>query len=214
MKSILQCISLIWSLACFPCAGMFAQLHVIGPTCVTTATVYQYEIQADWKEAEKITICVKGGSLVAMKSSCVDTTSVSTIRIMWNEDVRQGDIKVKSMRGTTSFTVNIASPLNPGEINASTKKQITDFNKPPLGLFCSLATGGSCDPHYQYQWQQSLDKLTWVDMPRENGVNLSFAAPLKEALFFRRRVFDPNSGAAGYSNEVVVFVTPQVLQKL
>jgi hypothetical protein len=213
MKSMLQLSLLMLLATAFTVKTVTGQLRVVGPTCATTGTVYQYELQADWKEAEKLTICLTGGSFEGAKKSCIDTISIAAFRIIWNEDVRQGEIKVKSTRGTTLLSVNIALPLQPGEINASTKKQITDFNKAPIGLICSPALGGSCDPNYRYQWQQSVDKLTWVDMPRENGINLSFSAALKEALFFRRRVLDANSGAEGCSNEVVVFVTPQVLHK-
>jgi hypothetical protein len=57
--------------------------------------------------------------------------------------------------------------LLPGTISNSS--QNINYNTLPAWLNCSAASGGSCTPTYNYQWQQSSDNVNFSDISGETG---------------------------------------------
>lgn len=169
-------------------------------------------LRGDWKENDKINICVEGGLFIETGTNCIEKQSVSFVRIQWSEGKRKGKIKVSSQAGNNSLDVDIAVPFNPGFIG-TTDKQTISFERTAPSLSCTEAIGGSCSPSYSYQWERSSDKLRWTAINGATGRNLSFANPLKQTTYFRRKVVENKSQTTGYSNEITVFVTPENRKK-
>jgi hypothetical protein len=191
---------------------VFSQVAISGAQCVLTTLVYQYDIKGDWKENEKISICVDGGMLSETGTTCTEKQTVSFVRVQWSEDKPTGKITVTSQAGTVNISVNITPPFNPGFIETSDKQTVA-YNKLSPSLSCTQASGGNCSPSFFYQWEQSLNKLQWTAISGATGRNLSFDTPLKQTTFFRRKVLESKSQTIGYSNEITVFVTPDTKKK-
>jgi len=184
------------------------QVTITGATCVNTALVYQYEVKGQWKENDKISICVDGGLLTESGNNCIEKQIVSFVRVQWSEGKTTGKITVSSSAGTSNITVNIAAPFNPGVIQTA-EKQTLAFNKTPASLSCTQAGGGTCSPSFSYQWEESSNRLQWKEIAGATGRNLSFTVPLNQTTFFRRKVVESKSKTIGYSNTIAVFVIPQ-----
>ena len=174
-----------------------------------TGLEYQYEINGAWSGQKNISVCVTGGIIIESNSTCIEKTNVSTVRVKWNEGKKLGTISLTSSEGNASYEVNLITELNGGTISNNLKKQTIDFNKTPFGLSCTLPSGGSCSPQYDYQWQESDNILKWKDIKGKTGANLSFSSPLTETTFFRRKTIDKVSGTIAYSNEAAVYVNAE-----
>lgn len=186
----------------------FSQTGIAGAKCVVTGLEYQYDIKGEWKENDKISICVDGGVLVENNSKCLEKETISFVRIKWTEGKTTGKITVASKAGTTNLAITITSPLNPGVIETSTK-QTLNTNNVPASIRSTAATGGSCSPAFSYQWEQSVDRFKWTLVNGATGKDLSLKTPLLQSTFFRRKVVEKKSNHSGYTNIVAVFVLPK-----
>jgi hypothetical protein len=194
--------------ALLSCTIVFSQVTITGAKCVTTTLVYQYNIKGDWKENDKISICVEGGVLTERGTACIEKQSVSFVQVQWSEGKATGKITLTSQTGNSYISVNIAPALNPGFIQ-TTDKQTIAYNKLPSSLSSTQASGGNCAPSFSYQWEQSSNRREWKEVIGATGRNLSFSTPLKESTFFRRKVLERNSRTIGYTNTIAVFVIPK-----
>lgn len=199
---------LFFSLSIFLTSIAFGQVSIKGATCVVTGLVYQYDITGEWKQNDKISICIEGGILTESNTTCIDKQSVSFIRVKWGENKTSGKITVNSQEGTADISVNIALSFNAGSIETPERQTVT-ATKIPTSLSCTEARGGNCSPSFSYQWEQSFDRLHWVTLSGATARNLSFTVPLAQTTFFRRRVLESKSHTIGYTNQVAVFVIPQ-----
>lgn len=199
-------------IALFSFNNVFGQVTIGGAKCVLTSLVYQYDVKGDWKENDKISICVDGGVLAETGASCIEKQSVSFVRVQWSEGKTTGKITVSSQAGAANISVNITPPFHPGFIETTDKQKIA-YNKLSPSLSCTQASGGNCSPSFSYQWEQSLNKLQWTAISGATGRNLSFDTPLKQTTFFRRKVFESKSQTIGYTNAITVFVTPEIKKK-
>jgi hypothetical protein len=198
--------------ALFFCKIVFGQVNITGAQCVLTTLVYQYDIKGDWKENDKISICVDGGVLTETGTTCIEKQTVSFVKVQWSEGKTTGKITVNSGAGASNISVNIAPHFNPGSIE-TTDKQTIAYNKLSPSLYSTQASGGNCSPSFSYQWEQSLNKLQWIAISGATGRNLSFDTPLKQTTFFRRKVFESKSQTIGYTNAITVFVSPEAKKK-
>src|SRR6266496_1458765 len=105
-------------------ASVFAQISISGAKCVVTGLVYQYDINSNWKENEKINICVDGGVLSETGTTCIETQAVPFIKVQWSEGKTTGKITISSQKGTDNINVNIALPFNAGFIETTDKQTI------------------------------------------------------------------------------------------
>ncbi len=185
-----------------------AQVSLTGSPCVIPGVVYQYNIKGNWDSVTTMQVCVTGGTIRMNGGSGQTCTTpggvrLDAVQVAWNGS---GTLKVTSSKGTASLTVTATSALRPGSIVTATQTQTIPRNGVPLTISCNADTGGACQPHYNYQWQQSLDRVTWVDVPGATGTSLKFSAALKNSLFYRRRVTETASGTIDYSDVASVYV--------
>lgn len=191
---------------------IFGQLSISGAKCVSTTLVYQYHIKNVGHPNDKITICVEGGILLETGTACIEKNNISSIRLRWDKGISTGKLTVSSQAGSDNLSVNIVPPFNPGLIETMEKQTIV-FNKLPHSLSCTKANGGNCSPSFSYQWEQSPNKVKWIPVSDAKDRNLLFVIPLKQTTFFRRKVVEIKSGTIGYSNAVIVFVTPEIIKR-
>ncbi len=75
----------------------------------------------------------------------------------------------------------------------------------PRQIFCSAATGGGCTAStYRYQWQQTLDYVTYTDIPGATGLNYT-PPPLYVTTHFVRVVYCGTQRANSNAATVNVF---------
>lgn len=185
-----------------------AQVTVTGPACVLPGTSYQYRIKGNWDSTSTMQICVTGGMLRSQDGSgqgCTPPGGVPAdgVQVVWNGS---GTIKVTSSKGNVTYAVVATSPLRPGSIVPASQTQLIPRKGVPATINCNPDTGGACQPRYSYQWQQSLNRISWVDIPGAVGASLKFTGPAAKSLFYRRKVTETVSGAIDYSDVASVFV--------
>jgi hypothetical protein len=193
----------------FFCPFINAQVGISGVKCVLPNIIYQYEIQSSWKVNDTINICMEGGVLAETNNVCIEAQTVSFIRVKWNGTDSSGKITLNSKSGSASLNVEISKPINPGFIQTTDKQTVNFSGLAPL-LSCTPATGGNCNPYFSYQWEVSLDKASWEKINGATSINLLFSEPLSQTSFFRRQVLEVNSQTKGYTNEIQVFVIPEI----
>lgn len=83
--------------------------------------------------------------------------------------------------------------------NISTNQQVC-MNVIPATITGSIPVGGNNS--YSYQWEQSLDGITWVNCPGGTSSSFTFSTPLPQTTHFRRIII---SGIdMSISNEVII----------
>ena len=187
---------------------MQAQVSVTGPACVARGVVYQYKISGIGDSGSTMQVCVTGGVLRNNDGSGQGCTApggpaLNSVQIVWNGP---GTIKITSSKGNASYSVAAASAFRPGSIVAASQSQTIPRKGTPITIRCNPDSGGSCQPNYKYQWQQSLDRVSWKDVAGATGSALTFSVPLSQTLFYRRKVMETTSNNVGYSDVAAVFV--------
>ena len=187
----------------------FSQVTITGPTCVIPGVIYQYKIQGKWIATSNMQACISNGSIADSNSvnSCTPQSGapLATVLVTWNRG-SSGSLQLKSTVGSTSLSVNITSVLFPGNIDTTISRQTIGTKAIPSLIKCSVATGGSCNPVYDYQWQQSIDMVNWSDIKGATGQNLNFTSLIPQSSFFRRKTTETVSGTIAYSNSAMVDV--------
>ncbi len=185
----------------------FGQVSLNGPACVTNNTEYLYIIGGNYDSSHTWNLCVTGGSIDSTDSSCITGRWDPFVKISWT-DSSSGSIQLSSDSGNVSLNVNVTTQLIGGIIDSSVLIQVTDSVTTPASIVCSVPKGGSCNPSYLYQWQQSTDNLQWSDIAGATGQNLAFTAPVAQSGYFRRKVKAEGSDAVAYSSLVAaVFIS-------
>lgn len=183
-----------------------SQVTVTGPACVIPGATYQYLISGPWDSASTMQVCLTGGLVVGSNAACTGNgVPVASVLVTWTAS-GAGNVNLSSSKGNSTLAVTISSVLTGGAIPVAVKTQSIAFKGTPSVITCSASTGGSCSPVYQYQWQQSRDRLSWTDISGAQGLTLSLSQPLQEATFFRRRVTEEGSGTIAYSDIAFVGV--------
>jgi len=191
----------------FVSLSLFGQVTVAGPSCVVPGTTYQYLINGPWDSASTMQVCVTGGLVAGSNSTCTTNGAPhASVLVIWGAS-GSGSVTVSSSKGSGTISVNITSVLTGGTIPASARTQSIAYKGTPSVIDCSTVTGGSCSPSYQYQWQQSRDRLNWTDIPGAQGLTLSLGQALEEATFYRRRVTETGSGTVAYSDIAFIDVS-------
>jgi len=213
MKKYFRTIAWFSLIALFiPMTGMAQQVTISGQTCVTGAVSYLYSFSGKYDTSTTVKICITGGNIEGIASNCIEGKWQSFVKVSWNDNNANGSITINTPNGNTTFNVNVTAALNPGKIESADLDQvIADSIHKPATIHCSVAQGGNCSPGFQYQWQQSNDKMGWTDINGATGQQLSFTIPVKQMWYYRRRVKETRSGTIGYSDIAsVVVVVPQM----
>jgi hypothetical protein len=187
----------------------FSQVTITGPTCVIPGVIYQYKIQGKWAATSNMQLCISNGTIADSNStnSCTPQSGapLATVLVIWNRG-SNGSLQLKSTVGGVSLSVNITSVLFPGNIDTTILRQTIGTHSIPSLIKCSAATGGSCSPVYEYQWQQSIDMVNWTDIKGSTAQNLNFTSLISQSSFFRRKTTESTSSSIAYSNSAMVDV--------
>lgn len=182
------------------------QVAITGPSCVIPGTIYLYDINATWDSASKMQVCLLGGRIAGSALNCtLKSNPQSFVQVMWDSG-STGSIQVSSSKGNTTINVSITTPLKGGTISDSAKSQVINYDSLASVINCSPGSGGSCSPHYSYQWEESIDMFNWADVPGATGQNLTPPKAFTQTTFIRRKIIETTSGTRGYSNVATINV--------
>lgn len=152
---------------------------------------------------------MEGGLIVSSNSTCGKVTGLNYIRIVWNEDISKGKISITSSSGKGSFNVKPTRALQGGKIDTLSKIQRVSSAGISKEISCSSGRGGSCNPSFVYQWEQSDDNLRWTEVKGAISQNISFSPLSDRAVFLRRKTTDTVSNTIAYSDVAVIVVNSQ-----
>jgi hypothetical protein len=182
------------------------QITVTGPTCVIPGTIYEYLINGKWDSTSTMQVCLTGGVISGKTVSCTGSGKpVSFVLVQWSTG-SGGSVNVSSTSGNSNLDVAFATPLTGGLMVDTTKIKSIAYNSTPTIIRCSASTGGSCNSHYSYQWQESDNIVSWSDIKGANAQDLVLSYACKQATYFRRKVVETNSGSMTYSDYATVNV--------
>jgi len=184
----------------------FTQVTVSGPTCVVPGTVYEYTISGQWDSTSTMQVCITGGVFSGSAVSCTENGKPSPFVLVSWTDSKSGSLSLTSSLGNASINIIVSSTLKGGTIITASSSQQVTFNALANTISCSPATGGSCSPGYNYQWQESLDRVNWKDINGATSQNFSSNTSRKHSTYFRRRVTELSSGTIAYSDIATVNV--------
>lgn len=184
----------------------FSQGSITGPTCVLSGTEYRYLIGGDKTKDQNVNICVQGGHFVGTDSTCYQGIAISMISITWDDNAVSGRITFNSGQSNCQLDVSKTKNLNGGSIDSLSAFQVISSNLIPTVINCTQAQGGSCIPIYVYQWQWSMNNLSWQDIDKANTQNLNFSSPVNATTYYRRKVSDTVSNSDNYSNIATIIV--------
>ena len=112
-----------------------------------------------------------------------------------------------SIAYTPVATVLVYPALVPGTVNSS---QTINFNLAPAPLTLSGVSGGTNS--YTYQWQYSLDAVTWMNIGNGTGYgNASTFAPPALQVLTNFRVVVTSNGVSANSGTATITVNPELL---
>ncbi len=190
----------------FHIAASGQSLTIEGPSCVRNGVEYQYIIKGNG-DNQPVQVCIKGGVLAHTKQTCTGDSLLTEVRVEWTDSI-SGELSLQSAAGKAGKTVSIAKELNPGSIDREATVRIFKAGTKPADIIYTFASGGGCNPVYEYQWQQSTDNLKWTDIDNTNKQRFSFQAAAGQSFYYRRKVTDTSSGNIAYTEPVALFAEP------
>lgn len=177
-------------------------ISVLGPTCALKNSTCHYSLScSDCSYGQTtITWSVSGGTIVSggNGSPYVDVT--------WTSQ-SGGTVAVSTSNPThnnISLNVTLYAALQAGTITSS--NQHIAFNTIPATINCTAASGGYCSPTYSYQWQYSLNNISWSNLAGAKSQNLSFSQALTQTTYYRRK--DSVNATVAYTSSSTVVVDP------
>lgn len=185
----------------------FCQIKINGPGCVTSGVVYQYNIFGNKASQLSAQICITGGKIWGLNTSCQRDSAFRQVKVVWSNEDSVGLVNYSSAAGNTAKHIQITSLLNGGIIDSDMVFQNILIDSIPCSLRCSAASGGNCHPQYEYEWQRSFNNISWENIPGQEAQNLVFSSPAYETLYFRRKTTEHKSGSISYSNVALIVIT-------
>jgi hypothetical protein len=196
---------LVLCLLKIPCLSV-AQVSVNGPTCVLPGVIYQYTFSGNWDSSSVMQVCLSGGTLSGSGTTCTSNGApISFVRVVW-DSVAQGALQVSSSLGNSTTSVTMAASLTGGALDSVSRQLIMAAAILSGTIHCAAASGGACNAHLTYQWQQSSDGELWSDIPGATSQDYPFALALKQTTYFRRRTTDTASTLISYSDQAMAVV--------
>ncbi len=104
---------------------------------------------------------------------------------------------------TGSITVTVAAQLNGGSIT-STNQSIA-YNTVPAVINATIATNGNCGSSYIYQWQSSLNNVTFTNISGATVQNLTLTAQTQTKYYRRRTTCSSEIQYTGSVQVIVAF---------
>jgi hypothetical protein len=208
LKKIIKVIYLIALVAITPSYGV-AQPGIKGASCIMPGTTYQYLITGQWDSSSNAHLCIQGGRLKSGDSCISLQISPSMVLVLWNDSVIDRKITVSSNLGNASLMVTGTTELNGGTVDNSDKLKIYNADQHNYIFHCGVATGGSCDPNYTYQWQNSTNQLDWMNIQGATSKDLQYSGTITISTFFRRVTIETNSNILAYSDSGQLMIVYQ-----
>jgi len=165
-------------------------LNVINISGGNGSYTYQWQVSADGNNFNNI----------AGATSTVYTPGNLTATTYYRVAVTSNGVSVYSNTGT----VTVAPPLTSGSISGNTGP--INYNTSPGAINGTIPSGGNC-ANYSYQWQQSIDGISFQDVFNATGQNFT-PENLTLTTYFRCKV--SCSAEVQYSGVLMV----QVNQRL
>lgn len=193
-------ISLLLSLS----VDAVAQSSIIGPSCVVAGSTCSYTVRVRSKEKSALRVCLTGGRNL-LNQTCFELPGDGlSFQVIWDESGKNR-MEIKSIEGAMALQVEVAKTLHGGLL--SNKERLKESKKGSVSynVNCDEASGGTCKPEYEYQWQVSDNQLKWTDLSGETGKNLRYAGEIKTDLYFRRKVTERRTGQVAYSEMAILF---------
>lgn len=188
--------------------NLYSQVSIHGPNCVVPGITYTYNIQGNWDSLSTMKVCLTGGVIADSTGTATCTSTgapLNAVTVIWNK-VTSASFNVTSTLGVSTLPVSVTTPLYGGLMDMITKVQMIAKDSVPAAIICTDASGGACAPSYTYQWQTSLDMVSWNGMPGETNKNLTIDSSLTQSVYYRRKVVENASGSVAYSDVASVFV--------
>mgnify|MGYP001548070921 FL=1 len=146
---------------------------ISGTTCVANMTQYRYMAGII---SGSLTWTVSGGYISSVSGSqgafegSITGNPQGAVYVTWTSAAQVHWVRVASSSGTPTLNIVITSSLTPGTITSG-KTQTINYNTAPAAINCSAATGGTCTPTYNYQWQNSTDNVNYTNITNATGQN-------------------------------------------
>lgn len=185
--------------------SLFGQTEVSGATCVIPGVSYQYIIKSSWEQTDILQVCIRGGVLSTGGQCTPAGTKPSFVTIIWSDSLLKR-IDLSSSNGNSNLIIQSTTQLNAGSIEVNDTLKTYDVSIPYYVFRCTEATGGSCSPHYTYQWQKSTDGINWQNISGSVTKDLQFSGVLKITTQFRRVTAEAGSNTIAYSNAALLLV--------
>lgn len=150
--------------------GTFTSTPATGGT---GTYAYQWETSTDnnnWSD-------ISGANGLSYTAPAITATTYYRIRIP--------AVNAPGSVYTNTATVSIAPPLTGGTISGNAGP--VNYNTSPGSLSGTVASGSVCSA-YMYQWQQSVDGVSWVDISGATGVSYTPGNLTFPIYYFRRKV--------------------------
>lgn len=182
-----------------------AQVYISGPECITPGIPYQYTVHFNEGDSSSVKVCITGGTLVGGDRCTPEGAFPASVFVMWN-DTSDKRVELQSFLGSSALIVQTMEPLLGGVLIDSTKIQVYDSTITNYSFPCNAATGGSCSPAYEYQWQKSENGLSWTNINDATGKDLLFSEHPLNDTYFRRASRETKSTTIAYSDIGVLHV--------
>jgi len=185
----------------------YAQITIFSSSgsCAVAGNSYQYTVSGNWTTSTYMSWSVTNGVITSGSSS---GTPLPSITVKWNTGATTGTVSLSTSNPSyfPSLSITMASSVASGTI--SNTSQTINYNNVPATINCSAATGGSCSPGYNYQWQSSPDNVNWTDSSGATSQNLAFTGGLTMTRYYRRKVTETSSNTTAFTGTAVVTVNP------
>ncbi|MBS1973553.1 MAG: hypothetical protein JST13_04325 [Bacteroidetes bacterium] len=186
-----------------------AQPKINGPACIIPGTTYQYIISGQWDASANARVCITGGALTGGDSCISLKASPAMLLLAWKYNVAERNIRVSSALGNVSLEINATTDLTGGVLDDSDEVQVLNADQAIYTFHCGIPAGGSCNPHYTYQWQSSSNQLNWVNIPGANGKDLRYSGTITVSTYFRRVTTEAKSNMLAYSDSGQLMIAYQ-----
>ena len=179
---------------------------ITGPICVLSGTQYTYTYAGSWTNSTNMVWTITGAGTFSGSSN---GTPLPQVHVTWTGT---GTLKVVTTNPTSSVTINVslAPTLNGGTLG--NPSQTINTNAIPATINnLAAASGGSCSPTYNYQWQSSPNNVSYSNINGATSLSLSFTTGLTTTTYYRRMVTETSSNTTAYSNVATVTVLPPLV---
>ena len=177
-----------------------SQVSISGPVCVIPGKTYHYIVHANWSPSSTMRICITGGKLVSSNLCTPSGMIRNMVFVIWDSaSANPRKVALTSSLGNIDYSVTGTTELKGGVISDSDRVQVYDTSRMNYLFRCTASSGGDCSPIYSYQWQKSINRLSWTNINGATNNDLQFSGTIQGNTFFRRVTIETHSNIVAYS---------------